>query len=261
MIKHYNLDWLIEKFDNGDNLKFVYFWGNTGNYNQEIGNFCFSQWFESPFTINGLTYKTTEHWMMAHKAKLFNNTDLSYKIINCNKPGEAKELGRQVIHFDDQIWNKHRFEIVKSGNIHKFNQNRNLGDYLIKTGDRILVEASPVDTIWGIGLAKDYQDIENIYSWRGLNLLGFALMEVRDFLKEFGYFQPLDIELEAPWIKYPHVEQFDMFWKMGAGESYLIEFFNMYLKLDDRDKIIYKLTNPEPFEWNGFYPNNGTKYI
>ncbi len=253
MNKHYNIDWLTERFDNGDNLKFLYFWGHTKKHNKEIGNFCFSQWYESPFKLNGLTYKTTEHWMMAHKAKLFDNSELIEKIIDCDKPGEAKELGRQVINFDDQTWIKNRFDIVRLGNIHKFNQNKDLGDYLIKTGDRILVETSPVDTIWGIGLTKDSQDIDNIYSWRGLNLLGFVLMETRDFLNDFGYFEPLEIDLVAPWIMYPNVAQEDMFWRMGAGDYYLSEFFKEFSELDSRDKQIYRLTNPEPFDWSGFY--------
>lgn len=187
MKQHYNIEWLIESIENDDSLKFLYFWGHTKKHDQEVGNFIFSQWFESPFMVNGLIYKTTEHWMMAQKAKLFNDENIFGQIINCDKPGEAKELGRQVIGFDENTWTKKRFEIVRIGNIHKFHQNRNLGEYLLKTGNRILVEASPVDTIWGIGLTKDSHDIDNVYSWRGLNLLGFALMETRDFLTKFGF--------------------------------------------------------------------------
>jgi hypothetical protein len=105
----------------------------------------------------------------------------------------------------------------------------------------------------GIGLTKDSQEIDNIYSWRGLNLLGFALMEVRDFLKNFGYFKPIVIDLDTPWIKYPEIAQDDMFWRMGAGEDYLMEFFKIFSKLDNREKQIYRMTNPEPADWRGFY--------
>ncbi len=189
MTQYYDIKWLKSKFERGDALKFIYFWGHTNKYKEEIGKFCFSQWFESPFTVENTTYKTCEHWMMAQKALLFNDEVTFNKIINSVKPGEAKDLGRQVMGFDEQIWNNKRFDIVKSGNIHKFNQYPALTDYLLKTESRILVEASPIDTIWGIGLSPDDEQINNIYAWPGLNLLGFALMEVRDFLKEFGHFK------------------------------------------------------------------------
>ncbi|NLR95059.1 NADAR family protein [Flammeovirga agarivorans] len=186
MSQLYSVSWLQEKQDNLENIKYLFFWGHTKQHNQEVGNFCFSQWFESDFIIDGITYKTTEHWMMAQKAKLFNDQEIYNKIINCKKPGEAKDLGRLVTNFNDEIWQKHRYDIVKIGNIHKFNQNKALGEYLIKTQSRVLVEASPVDIIWGIGLTKDSDKANNVYEWRGLNLLGFALMEVRDLLNEYG---------------------------------------------------------------------------
>ncbi|MBK9983575.1 MAG: NADAR family protein [Saprospiraceae bacterium] len=188
MKAHYDINWLKTKLESGDTLKYVYFWGHTNKNNERIGKFCFSQWFECPFIVDNITYKTSEHWMMAHKALLFGDKVNFEKIINCNKPGEAKELGRQVSGYDDRVWQENKFEIVKLGNIHKFNQHPPNAEYLLKTDDRILVEASPVDTIWGIGLSQDSKDIDNIYAWRGENLLGFVLMETRDFLKEFGHF-------------------------------------------------------------------------
>lgn len=253
MKQHYNIKWLTNRFENGDSLKFLYFWGHTKNNDQEVGNFCLSQWFESPFTINGLTYKTSEHWMMAQKALLFDNQEIFRRIIECDKPNEAKELGRQIIGFDEIVWKNNRFNIVCLGNIHKFNQNQAMGEYLLKTGNKILVESSPVDTIWGIGLTKESEDIHNIYTWSGLNLLGFVLMEVRDFLNEFGFFSNLDNDLIAPWIKYPKIDLEDLFWRMGKGEEFVIKFSNAFDKLTDREKTIYKLTNPEPYRWKGFY--------
>jgi len=253
MSQYYDIKWLTEKFENGDSLKFLYFWGHTKKHDLDVGNFCFSQWFESPFTINGLTYRTTEHWMMAQKALLFNNREIYRKIVNCENPGEAKELGRQVIGFDENIWRENRFDIDRLGNIHKFNQNREMGEYLLKTGNRTLVEASPVDTIWGIGLTKDSSEIDNIYTWRGLNLLGFALMETRDFLKDFGFFSDLNNGLTAPWVMYPEIENKDMFWRMGKGEQIVMEFSHTFNKLTDREQIVFKLTNPEPYNWRGFY--------
>ncbi|WP_258100122.1 NADAR family protein [Marinoscillum pacificum] len=183
----YNLEWLKGKFEKGDSMKYLFFWGHTPKPNQDYGSWCFSQWFVSPFEVNGITYKTTEHWMMSQKALLFDDHEIHQKIIACEKPGEAKDLGRQVSGFDEQLWGSNRYSIVKTGNIHKFSQNREMGQFLLNTKDRILVESSPVDTIWGIGLTKDSEHATNVFAWRGLNLLGFALMETRDFLIEHGF--------------------------------------------------------------------------
>jgi ribA/ribD-fused uncharacterized protein len=253
MTERYNIDWLMQRFETGDSLKYIFFWGHTDKYSGKPSKSCFSQWFDSPFIVGNVTYKTSEHWMMAQKALLFSNASIFEKIIRCNKPGEAKELGRQVIGYDESIWNDRKFEIVKVGNIHKFNQHPELADYLLKTENRILVEASPVDTIWGIGLSQDSGDIENIYNWRGQNLLGFALMETRDFLREFGLFKPLNNSIPPPWAKFPAVDSQDMFWRMGIGEDYINTFVNYYAALKDKEKTIYKLTNPQPFGWTNFY--------
>jgi ribA/ribD-fused uncharacterized protein len=253
MTTHYDIKWLTDKFESGDTLKYLFFWGHTNKHNEEVGKFCFSQWFESPFTVDSIAYKTAEHWMMAQKALMFGDKTVFDKIINCDKPGEAKELGRLVLGFDDQVWNEKKFDIVKLGNIHKFNQHPEFADYLLKTENRILVESSPVDTIWGIGLSQDNKDIENIYAWRGQNLLGFALMATRDFLKEFGHFKPLDNSTQPPWTKFPDVDSHDMFWRMGKGEDYLMTFSMYYEGLTDREKVVYKLTNPLPYEWKDFY--------
>lgn len=253
MTTHYDINWLTEKFESGDILKYIFFWGHTNKFNEEVGKFCFSQWFECPFSVDNITYKTAEHWMMAHKALLFGDKDNFDKIIGCDKPGEAKELGRQVLGYDEQTWNEKKFDIVKLGNIHKFNQHKEYADYLLKTENRILVEASPVDTIWGIGLSQDSKDIENIYEWRGENLLGFALMEARDFLIEFGHFENLDNSMQPPWRHFENINYNDMFWRMGKGEEYLSKFSKYYLALNEREKTIFKLTNPAPFSWTDFY--------
>ena len=104
------------------------------------------------------------------------------KILKAKSPAEAKKLGRKVSNYDENIWVENRFEIVKAGNYLKFSQNEELKNYLLNTNNRILVEASPVDPIWGIGLAHDHADANYPEKWKGLNLLGFALMEVRDEL-------------------------------------------------------------------------------
>jgi ribA/ribD-fused uncharacterized protein len=163
--------------------KFLFFWGHQPNKDGSISKTCFSQWWLSSFEVDKVIYKTAEHWMMAKKAKLFNDDEVLAKIIKANSPAEAKKLGREVKNYDDKLWLANRYEIVKEGNYHKFNQNAALKTFLINTNDRVLVEASPVDPIWGIGMASDHKDVLNPEKWKGLNLLGFALMEVRDELK------------------------------------------------------------------------------
>lgn len=176
----YSIEKLIA--ENQDN-KYLFFWGHQPNKDGSISKTCFSQWWLSSFEVDNVTYKTAEHWMMAKKAELFNDKEVLEKIIKANSPAEAKKLGREVKSYDDAVWLENRYEIVRQGNFYKFSQNKNLKEFLINTKDRVLVEASPVDPIWGIGMASDHKDVLNPEKWRGPNLLGFALMEVRDELK------------------------------------------------------------------------------
>lgn len=120
--------------------------------------------------------------MMAGKARLFNDEEIRKQIIDCDKPAVAKNLGRQVTGFDPVVWDREKYNLVQQGNFYKFTQHQALRDYLKNTGDLIIVEASPVDTIWGIGLSKNDPGVENPHLWKGENLLGFSLMEVRDML-------------------------------------------------------------------------------
>ncbi|MCO6174652.1 NADAR family protein [Flavobacterium sp. NRK F10] len=163
--------------------KFLFFWGHQPVKDGRIIKTCLSQWWESSFSVDEVEYKTAEHWMMAKKADLFGDQEILEKILACKSPAEAKKLGREVKNYEDSVWNENQFRIVKEGNYHKFNQNQLLKEFLLNTKNRILVEASPVDTIWGIGLASDHKDVYNPEKWNGLNLLGFALMEVRDEIK------------------------------------------------------------------------------
>jgi ribA/ribD-fused uncharacterized protein len=180
----YQLDWLKKLYDQGENIKYIFFWGHSNKANEPVGKFVFSQWYPSSFIVGGIEYKTSEHWMMAQKAKLFNDQSSFDNIISATKPGEVKEIGRQIKSFKEDVWNSHKHAIVVQGNIHKFSQNPQLKDYLLSTADRVLVEASPTDVDWGIGLTQDAKMVENPHTWRGENLLGFALMEVRDQLRK-----------------------------------------------------------------------------
>lgn len=170
---------LVRRIEAGDRYKFVYFWGHRPRSDGVLGPTCLSQWYASPFETDGVGYATAEHFMMAEKARLFGDAATRERILRASSPGEAKKLGRQVRRFDEDRWLQERFDIVVAGNVAKFCQSPALRDYLVGTGDRVLVEASPVDAIWGTGLAADDPGAGSPASWRGLNLLGFALMQVR----------------------------------------------------------------------------------
>jgi|SRR6476661_865943 len=173
---------LLAAIEQGLPLKYVYFWGHTASPNAAIGRECFSQWYPAAFTEEGNSYPTTEHYMMAEKARLFGDEATRAAILQARHPDEAKRLGRKVTNFDEATWNAARVGIVARGNLLKFSQSPDLATVLRTTGSRVLVEASPVDAIWGIGLAKDHPDAAQPSKWPGLNLLGFALMEVREQL-------------------------------------------------------------------------------
>jgi len=121
---------------------------------------------------------------MAQKAKLFDDEEIFNRILTKNSPKDVKDLGRQIRNFDAEKWDTNKYTIVRRGNYLKFSQDDQLRNFLKQTKNKILVEASPVDAIWGIGLAEDNPKSLNPLEWQGLNLLGFALMEVRDDLNK-----------------------------------------------------------------------------
>lgn len=180
--ENYSLENLIQSLNKKQRVKYLYFWGHRPSADGSVSKSCFSQWWNSSFIVDGNRFPTAEHWMMAQKALLFNDQDIFMQILLAKSPAEAKQLGRKVARFDQTIWEENAFKIVVEGNYHKFSQNPELKAFLIGTNDRVLVEASPVDKIWGIGMAENDPNIGNPRQWNGLNLLGFALMEVRDQL-------------------------------------------------------------------------------
>lgn len=165
----------------GVRLKYLHFWGHTG---EGIGPHVLSQWYPATFELEGVTYPTAEHWMMAEKARLFQDRAALKAILDAEHPGEAKRIGREVRGFDREVWEFARVEVVVGGSLAKFGQNPELQDYLLSTGDKVLVEASPVDEIWGIGWPADAPEAHDPAKWRGDNLLGFALMRARKQLAQ-----------------------------------------------------------------------------
>ena len=167
----------------GGTPRYLLFWGHQPPTSGGVGQGCLSQWWPVTFTVDGISYASAEHFMMAGKARLFGDAEVADRIAAAPHPGAAKALGRQVRGFDEDRWRASRFELVVAGNLAKFGQHPELADYLLATGDRVLVEASPVDRVWGIGLAADDERASAPEHWKGLNLLGFALMAVRRELR------------------------------------------------------------------------------
>jgi hypothetical protein len=166
--------------------EFLFFWGHRPSPDGTVGASCLSQWWPAPFGVAGVTYATAEHFMMAEKARLFGDEGARARVLAAGHPKRAKDAGRQVRGFDEATWAEGRFDVVVRGNLAKFGQNEALGRFLLGTGARVLVEASPVDRVWGIGLAASDPRAGDPEAWRGLNLLGFALMRVRERLAGGG---------------------------------------------------------------------------
>ena len=158
-----------------------------------INEACLSQHYPCIFYIEGIRYNCIEQYMMAMKTRVFRDAATEARIMASTSPMEQKILGRQVSSFDDAVWRSVAVQVVTLGNIAKFAQNIPLQKFLLSTGDAVLIEASPTDKIWGIG--RGAEAAKDITLWRGSNLLGFALMEVRQRI----------IELTRPLVIPPYV--------------------------------------------------------
>ena len=156
-----------------DDGKFVFFW-KLGYKNEE-----FSNWYPKDFIIEGIKYNCVEQYMMAKKAILFGDIDIYQKIMASADPGECKNIGNLVSNFDPSTWDSCKREIVFNANYAKFTQNPDLMSKLKDTGDAVLAEASPLDKIWGIGMTADDPDARYPDKWKGENILGSILMELR----------------------------------------------------------------------------------
>lgn len=206
----YNKENLINANKRYTREDFVFFCGHSDR-KAEVDKSCLSQWYPSSIMVDDKYYSCAEQYMMAEKARMFGDEDIWIEIMGTYDPMTVKKLGRRVRNFNDYVWRCNRMDGVVKGNMAKFFQNWNLASFLLSTGDKILVEASPKDTIWGIGMAEDDPDICNPKKWKGENLLGFALMKVRDMFRE-----KIDkAENDNP---YAMREVLSM-WKMRAGNS------------------------------------------
>jgi ribA/ribD-fused uncharacterized protein len=155
----------------------------------------FSQWHTSNFELSGHSYLCAEQYMMHQKAVLFDDKIMANKILASNDPGKQKAFGKQVQGFEEEIWRQNRERIVAEANRAKYFQNKGLRRKLFQTGNALLVEASPIDTIWGIGLSAEEAKRVAPAAWPGQNLLGKILTTVRgqlrlEFSGETGANQP-----------------------------------------------------------------------
>lgn len=178
----YNTEMIVNRYNSGEELEYVFFWGHTIQPGK-IKKGCLSQWHNCRFEVDGVVFHTSEQFMMAQKALLFQDEETYEKIMQADNPKDYKALGRLIRNFNQKIWDDNKYQIVLRGNIEKFSQNPELKEFLIGTGDKVLVEASPYDNIWGVKLALDNELILNPNNWAGENLLGFVLMETRDTLR------------------------------------------------------------------------------
>jgi ribA/ribD-fused uncharacterized protein len=154
------------------NDKFVFFWDGP-----------LSQWHRSYFEVDEVKYNCAEQFMMASKAKVFGDKEAQAKIMESIQPMDQKAIGRGVKNFSVRMWSQMSRDVVYIGNMAKFGQNADLREYLLSTGDREIVEASPYDTIWGIGMGEGDPDRFDKSKWKGLNWLGEVLMRVRKDLR------------------------------------------------------------------------------
>jgi ribA/ribD-fused uncharacterized protein len=150
----------------------VFFW------NSELSN-----WYPAKFRYKGITFANSEQAFMWEKAMFFGDMNAAQLIYKETRPNVAKAIGRKVKGFDAEKWLTASYKIMVDVVYAKFSQNSNLKDVLLSTGDKTIVEASPYDTIWGIGMHWEDDRVLDEKNWRGQNLLGKALMEVREKLR------------------------------------------------------------------------------
>lgn len=176
---------ILRDYNYGEKSDFLFFWGHQPSKTGEITKSCLSQWWMADFVDprDQSKYCCAEQFMMAQKAEIFKDFETKKAIMANRNPKEIKSLGRHVRGFDQRAWDEYKHFIVFYGNQLKFSQNPELKEFLISTGNKVIVEASPYDKVWGIGMDANNPKATNPNLWNGENLLGFALMIVRDFFR------------------------------------------------------------------------------
>ena len=184
----YTLHTLINDCNHGKVPEFIPFYGHTNKRNDDrIGKECLSNFYPATITdfYTDIQFPSVEHYMHYHKARRYGDFAKMAEILNTDNPYKAKALGRQVANFDEKDWAYFAPSVVYLGCVMKFSQHEALLQYMVSTMGAVFVEASPNDVIWGVGLAEDNPDIQNPLLWRGHNLLGFILNNIKvNFLEQ-----------------------------------------------------------------------------
>lgn len=176
-----NINDIRKDIENGKEFSYLFFWGHRQKNDNIVDKSCFSQWFPRGFTLDNIFYPTAEHYMMVEKARLFEPSRIEM-VLKAKTTKEVKLLGRSIKNFDEKIWKDKSFDIVYKGNIAKFSQNQDLKEFIFSTGNKVIVEASLYDKIWGIGMLENDKNASFPMKWNGENKLGFVLMRVREDL-------------------------------------------------------------------------------
>lgn len=244
-----------------NNNKFTFFWKSHS---------VFSNWHPSVFTHDGIVFNCSEQYMMYHKAKLFNDTEIMEKVMQTDSPKEQKALGRQVKNFNSEEWLVKCIPIMEAGLESKFKQNPDMLKQLLDTGDSIIAEASPLDLIWGIGLAEDDPLAQDVFTWKGKNLLGQILMSVREKIRKekmkpqkknisFEDFEKLDIRI-CKILSIEKVEKADKLYKLeidtGIDKRIVVSAIaQSFLEKDLLNQHLPFILNLEPRKIRGIESN------
>lgn len=187
----YSLPELYQDLRQGNSMEFLYFWKPERQISG-LSPGCLSQWWMSEFRLDAVErFCCAEQYMMAEKARLFGDERTHREIMACRDPLKLKKLGRRVSGFTQEAWEKSKYAVVLNGNYQKFMQDPALRHYLLSTCGKVLVEASPFDDIWGIRMTSAEAKASGPDQWRGENLLGFALMEVREEIRRVCAYEDL----------------------------------------------------------------------
>ena len=195
-----------------------------GFYHEYDGYGCFSNWYSAPFDYAGKHFAHSEQFMMYHKVMMFGKRDLADKIMRTNDPGKCKSIaGQRFPEFDSDLWNRTCYTVVKRGVRAKFAQHEDILGILLGTGNAILAECSARDSKWGIGIGIENPASRVIAKWKGQNLLGRILMEVRDELRQEVKASPDGKLVYIDAVNADPTEE----WNMTAGELKRIpQFYN-----------------------------------
>ena len=169
--------------------KHVLFWGSV-----------FSNWATARFVVDGNEFRTSEQYFMYMKAKTFKDEEIAQEILKYGtNPKEAKKLGRKVKNYDDAVWNVKRYDIMYDAIKYKFDANPQMKEELMSYHGKSFVEASPYDKVWGIGICEDDAEADDESMWKGTNLLGKALTELRDHYEFTNIVNSIDGDFRQGW--------------------------------------------------------------